>query len=210
MYKRRALYVIPCVLFLESCHGATGSDATSTPLPPTTRSASMTSTLASPTPSTPSAASTREVVPLSVRITRCRHASASASSNHTVPVDSPGAPTVGPLSFHLYPYQSGQPTKMIIHAVRTQIASITLTGFNCTDGRPLHFAYNGQLAGVTGVQLGSRLVTYGTAAEHLAPIRVGTDHTGYVLFTETGRWLVQLESDTTNLGSILLNVGSHK
>lgn len=87
---------------------------------------------------------------------------------------------------------------MVIHAASPQSAPLTLQGYRCDDRRPLSFWYDqgspasGQLAGVD------------TAT--LAPLRVGGDHTGYVMPTTTGRWLILVRQRQTTLGTLLLDV----
>ncbi|SRR6266704_3111128 len=70
----------------------------------------------------------------------CAHPTATAATYRPVRVGSPGAPRVGPVTFHPYPYQRPLPDKVLIHRVSAfPGGSLSLTGYNCRDGRILRF-----------------------------------------------------------------------
>lgn len=204
MYKPRALGVLPLIALVVACHPATAAGPTSSAsfvTVTTTAATQIMTTIASRNPPAQS--------PPVARMTKCRRTTAVASSEHPVAVGAPTAPKVGPLTFHPYPFQAGRPTKMIIHAALAQTVAITLSGFRCSDGRPLRFAYNGQLAVASETPLSSKqFASYGSDREKLPPAPVGTDHTGYVLLSAAGQWLIELRSSTTELGSVLLDVST--
>ncbi len=128
----------------------------------------------------------------------CDHPNATASTQRTVAVGAAGAPRVGPLTFHPYPYEAGRPTKMVVHAATDQSTSLTLQGYRCGGGPPLRFWYDRGLPGsgqLTGVE-----------TETLAPLQAGGDHTGYVIPTSTGQWLIVVSQGRTTVGTLLLDV----
>src|SRR6266496_1908848 len=90
------------------------------------------------TPSpTPSGWSPAQTPALPDTLQACAHPSATAKTNREIAVGAPDAPTVGSLTFHLYPYKAGYPTKAIIHVKRDQQQVVALHGLRCSDGRPL-------------------------------------------------------------------------
>jgi hypothetical protein len=140
----------------------------------------------------------------------CKSPTATASTNHPVVVGAPDAPAVGPLSFHPYPYENGYPTKMVIEAVMNQARTITLRGYRCSDARTLTFRY-GPGALVSPPPLtASRLAAAGVPAQALYPVAAGEGHTGYVLLTSAGRWIIEVSQGHRLLGTVLLDaVSSH-
>jgi len=71
----------------------------------------------------------------------CSRPDGTASTNRPVPLGKPGAPTIGPLSFHPYPYAPGFPTKMIIRAEHDLALPVVMRGYRCSDGKPLRFQF---------------------------------------------------------------------
>jgi hypothetical protein len=129
----------------------------------------------------------------------CDHPTATASTRRPVAVGVAGAPKVGPLTFHPYPYEAGRPTKMVIHALSDQSTSLTLRGYRCDGRLPLRFWYDHGLPSSGGKLIGVQTAT-------LMPRQAGSDHTGYVMPTSTGRWLIVVSQGQTTLGTLLLDV----
>jgi hypothetical protein len=139
----------------------------------------------------------------------CKNPTAMASTSDPVAVGAPGAPAVGPLSFHPYPYQNGYPTKMVIAAVVTQTATITLRGYRCSDARVLTFQYGQPLTSPPPLAA-PQLAAAGVAAQALYPLAAGEGHTGYVLLTSAGRWIIEVRQGHRLYGTLLLDaVSSH-
>jgi len=138
----------------------------------------------------------------------CTHPTRSASTHQTIAVAAPNAPRIGPLSVHPYPYAAGYPTKVLLHPVREVDATLHLTGQSCRDERALRFIY-----GSVGLPAGQppyseqQLGTLGTTDAELPPQAGDSDYTGYMLFSETGPWIVVLSRAGRVVGSILINVG---
>lgn len=130
------------------------------------------------------------------------------ATNHPVQVGDPAAPTVGPLSFHPYPYRAGYPTKMIIHTVRNLEQQVTIRGYRCADGLVLRFAYGDTTDLPTPPytmkqlqsQLGSPLVVQDE-------IPAGDDHGRYSLFSSAGQWLITVTEGTKLVGDLGVDVG---
>jgi len=118
-------------------------------------------------------------------------------------VGSPSAPRVGPLTFSLSPYQPRFPDKVLIHRVGVFTGSLSLTGYNCRDGRLLRFWYRirGSLPAGT-----IRAPTEGDRAAVLRFSRQYPDCPGYMLFTEPGKWDVVVSHGATTIGIIVITV----
>lgn len=137
----------------------------------------------------------------------CRHPTAIASTNRHIQVGKAGAPTIGPLSFHPYPYDAGYPTKMIIHAEVDQTQPLVLHGYRCTDGRTLRFSYDQDALPAQPPYTEHQLQTLGDVAETLKPIRAPYgDHLGYALFSSSGQWLITVTEGSTTLGMLRVDV----
>jgi hypothetical protein len=140
----------------------------------------------------------------------CKNPTAKASTSHPVTVGAPDAPAVGPLSFHPYPYQIGYPTKMVIAAVVNQASTITLRGYRCSDARTLTFVYGQASLNLPPPLTAAQLAASGVPAQALNPIAAGDGHTGYVLLTSAGRWIIEVSQGHRLLGTLLLDaVSSH-
>ena len=138
----------------------------------------------------------------------CRHPNAIASTNRHFQVGKPGAPTVGPLSFHPYPYRARYPTKMIIHAVQDLTQPVVMRGFRCADARVLRFYYNRDALYLptppfTEQQLQENL---GDPVANLKPMPAGADDLGYALFSSDGQWLVTLAHGNAIFGVLRIDV----
>ena len=137
----------------------------------------------------------------------CRHPNAIASTNRHFQVGEPGAPTVGPLSFHPYPYQAGYPTKMIIHVVHDVPQPVVLRGYRCTDGRVLRFNYTRDPSTLpTPPYTAQQLQELGDLVATLRPVPAGADTGGYALFSSAGQWLVTLARSGTIVGVLRIDV----
>lgn len=139
-------------------------------------------------------------------VAACAHPGATAGTDRPIGVGASNAPTIGPFTFHPYPYQSGYPTKMIIHAVQGQTRTIVLTGQRCSDRRPLRFWYARNQPLPDPPLTVQQLQSLGDSAAALPPIAADTDHTGYALFTGTGRWEITVQQGGRNLGVLLVTV----
>lgn len=196
---RAGLSAACLVLVLAACsHSAHGPTAPSTSPPaPTPHTSSL--GLPRATSAHPSS---------SALANQCRIPTARAATSRRIAVGEAGAPAAGPFSFHTYPYMAGLPTKMIISADRKQQEPVVLRGFNCADRTPLRFWYDkGLLPGDPQLPLTQkRMETIGDLAEHLPPIPANTDHTGYVLFSSVGDWLITLSIRGTPTDSLLITV----
>lgn len=122
-------------------------------------------------------------------------------------IGKPGAATVGPLSFHPYPYQAGYPTKMLIHTERAQTSAIVLRGYRCADGRVLRFSYSAEpelpTPPFTQQQMEAKL---GHPVAHLPPLPADNEHHGYALFSGIGEWLLILDRGSTTVGVVRIDV----
>ncbi len=138
--------------------------------------------------------------------TKCAHPTAIAATYAPVQVGSPAAPRVGPITFHPYPYQPPDPTKVLIHRAGMFKGSLSLTGYNCRDGRVLRFWYRNIPA--LPVPLDRRP----NEGDRVAVLRFYpspvTDYTGYMLFTEAGRWNVVVSKGAALIGNIVITVAS--
>jgi hypothetical protein len=130
-----------------------------------------------------------------------------ASTSRAIGVDAASAPRVGPLTFHPYPYQRGYPTKMLIHAVVRQSQPLVLRGRRCSDGLALRFRYAQGAPDQQGPFSATGLQALVVEAQTLPPIPAGTDHTGYVLPTSAGNWLIEVTQAGATLGTLRLDVG---
>ncbi len=131
-----------------------------------------------------------------------------ARTDQPVGVGLPGAPTIASLSFHTYSYSPGYPNKMIIYTVAEQHGVIKLRGSRCADNRPLRFWYDkGILPGPVPPFTEQQLASMGDETELLKPAPGGRAHTGYVLYSSTGRWQITLFDDTDiELGVLVVQV----
>lgn len=137
----------------------------------------------------------------------CRNPDALVATNHPVQVGDPAAPTVGPLSFHPYPYQPDYPTKMIINAVRDLEQPVTIRGYRCTDGMVLRFAYGDSTTLPTAPYTTRQLQTeLGSPVIEQSAITAGGDHGGYALFSSTGQWLLTVSDGPTLIGVLRVAV----
>ena len=136
----------------------------------------------------------------------CEAPTATASTTKPFQVGAAGAPTLGPFSFHPYPYRRGFPVKMIIHAVNPQPQPLVLRGYRCSDGLALRFRYGPGATNQDGPLPPSALEALGVEAQTLQPVGEGGDHTGYVLPTSSGEWLIILTRGGKALGTLRLDV----
>jgi hypothetical protein len=136
----------------------------------------------------------------------CARPTTTTTTGQRIGIGSPIAPTIGPLSFHPYPYQPGFITKMLIHPVRDQPQTIVLTGQRCSDGRPLRFWYGRTYLPPPPPLSEEQLQSLGDLAQSLPPTPANVDHGGYVLFSGPGRWEITVSQGDTNLGVLLVTV----
>ena len=141
-------------------------------------------------------------------VSGCGNPTATASTRQPKPIGATGAPRVGPFTFHPYPYRRGYPTKMVIHAVARQPRPFVLRGYRCSDALALRFRYDQGAPERPGPFSASALEAQGVEAQTLAPITAGGDHTGYVLPTGTGDWLVVVGQAGATVGTLRLDVES--
>lgn len=181
MRSRPLLWPVVLCAALTAC---TGAPARPQPSPPTIAS----------TPSTTHTAGA------------CAHPTATATTGQRIGVGSPDAPTVGPLSFHPYPYQPGFITKMIIRLIRDQPQTIVLTGQRCSDRRPLRFWYGRKVLPPDPPLSEEQLQSLGDLAQDLPPATANADHGGYVLFSGPGQWEITVSQGGTNIGVLLVTV----
>jgi len=134
----------------------------------------------------------------------CAHPT--ATTGQQVGEGSPNAPTIGPLSFHPYPYRPGFVTKMIIHPVQDQPQTIVLTGQRCSDRRPLRFWYGRNELPPDPPLSEEQLQSLGDLAQSLPPTTANADHGGYVLFSGPGQWEITVRQGGTNIGVLLVTV----
>lgn len=129
---------------------------------------------------------------------------------------------IGPLLFlaftndqqqaQLPDYQPGVPTKVPIRPEEPLTAPVTLTGARCTDGHPLRFWYRGPLPWSPPVST-TVLDATGDLMAQLEPQAATSSGTpvaysGYMLFTETGKWLITVHRDRLVMGSEVFQVGA--
>lgn len=136
----------------------------------------------------------------------CGVATAAIATDRSVPIGSRSAPTAGPYSFHPYPYVPGYPTKVLIHAVRAQRGPISLRGLRCSDGHPLRFWYDRGSLPEQPPMTAQEMQTAGDAVATLEPIPKGTDHTGYMLFSSPGEWVIRVSAGGSSLGNLAVKV----
>jgi hypothetical protein len=171
----------------------------------TTSATSCTHPRQAPAPSTatnPTRAPTATSVDIAAA---CRHPDTIASTSRHVGVGNPNAPTIGPLSFHPYPYWAGDPTKMIIHAERDLTRPVVLRGYRCSDQHALRFAQYPDLP-TTPPYTAQQLQTLGSPTAYEAPMPAGGDHGGYALFSSTGQWLIIVTEGSTTLGVLRVDI----
>lgn len=138
----------------------------------------------------------------------CAHPTTSASTRTIVAVGARGAPRVGPITVHPYPYSAGYPTKVLLHPVHAVDAALRITGRSCRGQVALRFMYGSAwLAASSPPYSQQQLATLGTTDVQLPPQAGGKDYTGYMLFSDTGPWLVTVSTADGVLGSVLINVG---
>jgi hypothetical protein len=132
----------------------------------------------------------------------CTHPTATAATYAPAQVGSPAAPRVGPITFHPYPYLGLHPTKVLIHRVGMFQGSLSLTGYNCRDGRVLRFWYRNTAA------LPAPLDRRPNEGDPVAVLRFYrspvTDYGGYMLFTEPGRWNIMVSNHGAVLGNLVI------
>ncbi len=131
----------------------------------------------------------------------CSRPDGIGSTNRPVQVGKPGAPTIGPLSFHPYPYAPGDPTKMIIHAEHALAQPVVMRGYRCSDGKPLRFqfTYGGDTLPTPPYSVHQMQDVFGHTDAALHPMTAGGDMGGYALFSSTGRWAITLQRGGTVL-----------
>lgn len=161
-------------------------------------------------PTTRNRASSKQPSPVTASLdiaSACRRPNAIASTERPVQIGQPGAATLGPLSFHPYPYQAGYPTKMLIHSERDQTKPLVLRGYRCTDRRTLRFSYSVDpelpTPPFTQQQMEARL---GHPVANLKPLPANNEHHGYALFSSAGQWLLTLAQGSTTLGVVRIDV----
>jgi hypothetical protein len=134
----------------------------------------------------------------------CAHPTATTATYLPTPAGSPGIPRVGPVTFSPSVYQPPEPDKVLVVRVSALPAgSLSLTGYNCDDGRVLRFWYltSGAVPGLLDKNPGEG---YQVAVLPYAP-RV---YTGYMLFTEPGRWSIVVSDRGKVLGNLVMTVAS--
>lgn len=138
----------------------------------------------------------------------CSRPDGIGSTNRPVQVGKPGAPTIGPLSFHPYPYAPGFPTKMIVYAEHDLAQPVVTRGYRCSDGKPLRFqfTYGGDTLPTPPYTDHQMQQVLGHTDAALHPMTAGGDMGGYALFSSAGQWAITLEQGKTVLGLVRIDV----
>jgi len=131
----------------------------------------------------------------------CTRPDGIGSTNRPVQVGKAGAPTIGPLSFHPYPYAPGFPTKMILDAEHDLAQPVEMRGYRCSDGKPLRFqfTYGGDTLPNPPYSVHQMQDAFGHTDAALHPMTAGGDMGGYALFSSAGRWAITLQRGGTTL-----------
>jgi hypothetical protein len=161
-----------------------------------------------PTPTTEATAARTTSATGGADAPSCSRPDGIGSTNRPVPLGKPGAPTIGPLSFHPYPYAPGFPTKMIIRAEHDLAQPVVMRGYRCSDGKPLRFqfTYGGDTLPTPPYTDHQMQQVLGHTAAALHPMTAGGDMGGYALFSSEGQWAITLERSGTVLGLVRINV----
>ena len=132
---------------------------------------------------------------------RCAHPTAATATYLPTPAGSPGVPRVGPVTFSPVPYQPPLPDKVLIQRVSPlPTGPLSLTGYNCRDGRILRFWYTSPpLPGPLDRRPGEG---YRVAVLPYGPPNTG--YAGYMLFTEPGRWNITVSNRGAALGNLVI------
>jgi hypothetical protein len=105
--------------------------------------------------------------------------------------------------------QPGQPTQVVIRGRGARKRELTLRGYRCTTGEPLHFWYrNAPLTFSPGFPTtDDELKRRGDVAVRFPPTRKlrGT-YWGYMLFWAEGDWRLVLRSGDRTIGSVVVRV----
>jgi hypothetical protein len=141
------------------------------------------------------------------RAAGCAHPTATGATYRATPVGSSAVPRVGPLTFSPSPYQLRFPDKVLIHRVGVFSGPLSLTGYNCRDGRVLRFWYRIRASLPAGAIRGR---TEGDRAAVLRFNRQYPDYLGYMLFTEPGKWNVVVSHGTAVIGNIVIVVATRR
>jgi hypothetical protein len=138
----------------------------------------------------------------------CRHPDAIVSTSHPVPVGQPAAPSIGPLSFHPYPYAPGTPTKMIINAEHNLVRPAVMRGFRCSDRRVLRSLFSRGADTLPNPPYSEHQMTtdLGGPLVELAAMPVGGNLGGYALFSSPGQWAIILTENETTVGLLRIDV----
>jgi hypothetical protein len=124
------------------------------------------------------------------------------------PVGSPSSLRVGPLTFHPMPFTNGGLVAVVLHPVAVVPPGLTLSGWECGDGRPLRFWYQSYGAmGPLPVRL-SRAAPEGQLVVAVPPRAAGDDLLGYMQFSGPGRWSVEVRERAATLGNIVFIVSA--
>ena len=119
-------------------------------------------------------------------------------------VGAPGAPRVGPFTFHpAYFGTLGTPTRVIIHPVTASAVALTMTGWSCSTGRPFRFWYPPYGSSGDLPQPVNRAPDQGAPSVTIPALAAGDDYLGYMLFPGPGRWDVELRNANVLVGNIL-------
>ena len=135
--------------------------------------------------------------------TDCVHPTAATATYLPTPAGSPSAPRVGPVTFSPFPYQPPHLDKVLIQRVSpVPKGPLSLTGYNCRDGRILSFWYTSPpLPGPL-----DRHPSEGYRVAVLPYVPPGTGYAGYMLFTEPGRWSIVVSHRGVILGNLVITV----
>jgi hypothetical protein len=117
-------------------------------------------------------------------------------------VGAPGAPRVGPLTFHPA-YSPGLPTRVILTPVSTTSAGFALTGWDCASGTRVRFWYPpyGDDGGLP--EPPAAAPSQGELTAAVPPPSSGQGFVGYMLFPEAGRWDIEVWQGNALVGNIL-------
>lgn len=138
------------------------------------------------------------------RAAGCAHPTAKTATYLPTPAGSPGIPRVGPLTFSPALYQPPHPDKVLVVRVSALPAdALSLTGYNCDDGRALRFWYltSGAVPGPLDKNPGE--------GQQVAVLPYASRfYTGYMLFTEPGRWSIVVSDRGKVLGNLVMTVAT--
>jgi hypothetical protein len=112
--------------------------------------------------------------------------------------DSTNPPTVS--------WKRGYPTKLLLQEAEPISTVLELTGWACSNGKPLRFWYHDGLPFSSLPASDEAMASAGDATAKLDFTSQPNDRTGYMLFTNSGRWVVRLATRQLDYGKIAILV----